>query len=191
VKCTASKVQVPGASSIRKLQFHCMCDSSVRTVWPALPPEYRAGSGGGRAPGGKVAAAVLGSSMPARGSMKPAALFPLPPRSRVDSCGAGVCQGGSPGGRGPHAPMGRDLDKPRRSIQSAERWEGEHINRRGSRPYSSSIRRPTIEVSPDPCPVLRAEGRARPLSPINHTCNATFVISSVFRRVASADAIVV
>jgi hypothetical protein len=57
----------------------------------------------------------------------PRAFSSLPPHCRTAPSGAGCCQCGSPSGRGPHVPMGRDIDDIRRSVQSPLRWKGKSL----------------------------------------------------------------
>src|SRR6185437_3250723 len=60
---------------------------------------------------------------------------PLSPRSGA-LCGIGGCQGGSPGGRGPHVLMGRDLDCPQFRIQSGFEVRGGNLLTAGGTPPS-------------------------------------------------------
>jgi hypothetical protein len=69
---------------------------------------------------------------------------------------------------GSHVRMGRDLYKPRRSVQSRAEVGGGHTQP-PAEPSSCLWLR--CRGSNDPCPVLRTEGGASRSSPANHTCN--------------------
>jgi hypothetical protein len=125
-----------------------MCDWSVRTVWPALPPEYRAGSRGGRASAGKVAAALVEHRHRHRSIKRLPHSSPSHLVAEFFLAEPGFVKVDRPEGGDPMYAWGGTLTNPGGAYNLAQRWEGDTPNRRRSRHYLSGCDTPRLTFPP-------------------------------------------